>query len=127
VKLTRLSAVLAKGDDGKLYFKCPGCSMLHGINCGEGLGDEYIFDGNVDAPSFSPMLKFGGRVGRGGGISIDPTRPDKMLIVNHGVCRMYVTRGNIQFSEDSTNWYKGRVVGMRALEIEDEDVNDGTN
>jgi hypothetical protein len=124
MKLSRLSAVLAKGDDGKLYFKCPGCNALHGVNCGEGLGEEFVFDGNVDAPTFSPMLRFGMR---GGGISLDPSLEQKVMIVNHGKCRMYVTRGKIQFSDDSTNWYKGRVVGMVALDIVDEDIVDGTN
>ena len=53
---TRLSRVLAKAKEGDLFFRCPGCDMVHGISTGKGPGPRWGYNGNAEAPTFTPSL-----------------------------------------------------------------------
>ena len=50
---TRLSRALAKSEDDRLFFECPGCQMVHGISHGPGPGPRWGWNGNVDKPTFT--------------------------------------------------------------------------
>jgi hypothetical protein len=86
---------------GYMFF-CPGCRRAHFFRTNDPRrGRNWTFNGNVEEPTFSPSLltQFPGG-----------TR-----------CRLYLTRGKIQFLSDCTHPMAGRTVDMVDFEDEDED------
>lgn len=95
--LVKISRVLARGDGGQIFFECPGCDMPHGIPVGPGSGPRWEWDGNADAPSFSPSIKVDYDWG-----------PDKQKVV----CHFFVKSGEIQFLNDCTHDLAGKTIKM---------------
>lgn len=83
---TVLSKILRGGDDNRIYFECPGCGVPHGLAVGEGDGPRWGWDGNVDAPTFTPS------------VLVNFTYAGKPA-----VCHSFVTGGRIQFLGDCTH------------------------
>ena len=98
---TKLSRVLAKAKDGDLFFECPGCDMVHGISTGAGPGPRWGYNGNADAPTFTPsvLVRYNWSDGP-------------------RVCHSFVTDGRIQFLGDCTHKLAGLTVDLPDWEDE---------
>lgn len=97
------SKILYRGR-GYFHHWCPACEKLHP------LPDKWTFNGNVDAPTFSPSFLqtftwwTGGIAPTGHGIG---ERQDR-------VCHYIITDGRIQFCSDS--WHKrSDIVAMAVM------------
>lgn len=99
----RLSKVLEEAD-GMLFFECPGCSMLHGVNIERQGIPAWTWNGNNEKPTFSPSIKVTGKWG------LDQVEK---------VCHSFVTNGEIQFLNDCTHELAGKTVSM--VELEDDE------
>jgi len=97
---TRVSAVLEKADS-QLFFKCPGCDMLHGVNVERDGPPRWGWNGSVDKPTFTPSVLVRYRWG-----------PDQHQVV----CHSFVTDGRIQFLGDCTHALAGQTVDLPLLE-----------
>jgi len=98
-ELVNISKVLAKGDGNQLFFECPGCKILHGINVGVGKGPRWGWNGSADKPTFTPSIKT--HYPHGGGAEI--------------TCHSFITDGRIQFLSDCTHELAGQTVDMIAV------------
>ncbi len=108
---TRLSRVLAKSENDRLYLRCPGCGYPHGVSIGAGPGPRWGYNGNADAPTFTPSLLV--RTGR----AVDPS-----MVWEEGdppeVCHSFITDGRIQFLSDCTHALAGQTVDIPDWEDE---------
>ena len=52
----KLSDVLEESN-GTLFFECPGCKMLHGVNINRPNSPNWSWDGNKSKPTFSPSVR----------------------------------------------------------------------
>lgn len=101
---TRLSLVLEEAD-GKLFFGCPGCNMVHGLNVLNGQTPSWTWNGDVERPTFSPsvLVKY----------------PWKMM-VNGGreqvTCHSFVREGRIEFLGDCTHALAGQTVDLPTMD-----------
>lgn len=86
---------LGLAEDGSLWFFCNGCSLPHSLNVGSGSGPRWGYNGNADAPTFTPSVLARYRVG------------DQEL-----VCHSFVTGGRIQYLADSTHSLAGQTVDL---------------
>lgn len=94
--LVRVSAVLEKAA-GKLFFECPGCGMLHGVNVEVDGPPRWGWNGSVDKPTFTPSVLVTYRWG-----------PEQRDVV----CHSFVTDGRIQFLADCTHALAGQTVDL---------------
>jgi len=75
-------------------FWCPACKCGHGVWTTNTKGANWTFDGNFEAPTFSPSL-----------------------LIHHGkdgkeICHVVVSAGVINYCSDCTHEFKGRSVPM---------------
>jgi len=101
-------------EGGMVAFMCPGCRMMHQVGVGEGPGPRWVYNGNPDAPTFSPSIKVSGTerltdqqhaaIMRG-----EPFEPKPLL------CHSFVRDGRIQFLNDSTHALAGQTVDLSDL------------
>lgn len=84
----RLSSKIWDCDDGLLMHWCPGCKSRHYIDTQEpnGSGAIWRWDGNAEAPTFSPSVNIVGQ------------------------CHYFITSGQIQFCGDSQHALAGQTV-----------------
>ena len=97
----KLSRVLAKSEDDRLFFECPGCQMVHGISHGPGPGPRWGWNGNIERPTFTPSVLVRYRWSDG----------DR-------VCHSFVTDGRIQFIGDCTHELASQTVDLPDWEDE---------
>lgn len=97
---TKLSSVLEEAD-GMLFFECPGCKMLHGVNIHRPNIPAWGWDGNTEAPTFSPSILVTGTWGM--------DRVERR-------CHSFVKNGKIEFLGDCTHDLAGQTVPMIPLE-----------
>ena len=85
-----LSKKLRDTGDGALMHWCPGCKARHLIETKErnANGAIWSWDGNAEAPTFSPSINIVGR------------------------CHYFITAGQIQFCGDSTHPLAGQTVEL---------------
>ncbi len=112
----RLSAVLRSQQGGGLAFRCPGCNMVHAVDVNPG---GWTWDGNVDAPTFSPsVLVTGGHYipGHQGDCwcTYNAKHPDEPTVFKCSRCHSFVRGGQIQFLNDSTHALAGQTVPLPA-------------
>jgi hypothetical protein len=91
----RLSRVLAKSEEGRLFFECPGCDMIHGISHGPGPEPRWGWNGDAEKPTFTPSVLVWYRWTDG----------------DRG-CHSFVTDGRIQFLGDCTHELAGQTVDL---------------
>ena len=84
---------LRRLEGGKVGFWCPGCSCAHWVGVESPASPIWGFNGNGDAPTFTPSVLV--RQGR-----------------NNGVCHSFVTDGRIQFLGDCTHSLAGQTVDL---------------
>ncbi|EPR5019237.1 TPA: DUF6527 family protein [Pseudomonas aeruginosa] len=96
----RVSPVLEKAD-GKLFFECPGCKMLHGINVEVDGQPRWTWNGSVDNPTFRPSI-----------LVRYPWRLLESGEREQVVCHSFVTDGRIQYLSDCTHRLAGQTVDL---------------
>ena len=90
----KVSDVLLESN-GIYFIECPGCKVLHPIHVGEQHRIRWDFNGNLDAPTFTPSL-----------------------MVNQGYpsqCHLFLTDGKIQFLSDCHHALAGQTVDMVSM------------
>lgn len=90
-------------------FTCPGCGRMHLLPVGPGDGgkyDRWTFDGNTEAPTFSPSILARWENSKG-----------------PRVCHSFVNAGRIQFLTDCTHPLAGQTVPLPDYE-KDADINE---
>lgn len=96
----KLSDVIEESN-GTLFFECPGCKMLHGVNINRPNSPKWSWDGNKSKPTFSPSVLVTGKYGA----------EQKELR-----CHSFVKNGEIQFLNDCSHELAGKTVPMVKLE-----------
>ncbi|WP_080839959.1 DUF6527 family protein [Cohnella massiliensis] len=89
-KVKKSTITSSRGTVPAWIFECPGCGCMHYAD------DRWQFNGNVEAPTFSPSIKV--EVGR------YPDPPD--------ICHSFVRDGKIQYLNDCTHELKGQTVEL---------------
>lgn len=110
---TRLSRVLAKSEEDRLFFECPGCNMVHGISHGSGEGPRWGWNGDVEKPTFTPSVLVTWSEPSDKPGEFDDTSRDI-----EKVCHSFVTDGRIQFLGDCTHSLAGQTVDLPNWEDE---------
>lgn len=93
-------------EGGHLAFWCPGCDSVHVISVSAPEGGNWTWDGNVDAPTFSPSILVtyngadAGQV-RDSGNRAPPAR-----------CHSFVRAGRVEFCGDCTHGLSGTTVDL---------------
>jgi len=96
--MSLVSAVLRNTETGYMHW-CPGCHELHHIPVS---GQRaWKFDGDVDAPTFSPSVRhsWGKFVG-------------ETWVKNSDICHYFIRGGQIEFCADSTHALAGKTVAL---------------
>ena len=99
--MSRLSRLLRSAGNGGLLFRCPGCKCAHLVTVGEGFGPRWGYNGNPEAPTFTPSVLVTYN-GSDAGVDGAP----------HAVCHSFVTDGRIQFLSDCTHALAGQTVDL---------------
>lgn len=89
---------------------CPGCEEIHV------LPDGWSFNGDLEAPTFSPSFKHSGkqRAIKDGQWTGEWVRDAAGNPVDW-CCHYFLTKGELQFCGDSTHALAGRAVPLQAL------------
>lgn len=105
----QISAFLRRAVSGHSHW-CPGCGEMHLIP------DTWTFNGNVDAPTFSPSVKITGkqRVIVNGEWTGEWVRDASGNAVDC-CCHYILTAGRLQFCGDSTHALSGQTVDLPTL------------
>lgn len=117
-----LSSKLRGGEAGRIMFWCPGCEEAHVIRVGEGGGPGWSYNGNPEAPTFTPSVLVRGVRLEGGDEELDrildtyklPEDRERMLADKriNTVCHSFVIDGRIQFLGDCTHGMAGQAVPL---------------
>ncbi|ODN69584.1 DUF6527 family protein [Methylobrevis pamukkalensis] len=94
--------LLRTAEGGRLLFWCPGCTCAHGVGVGEGSGPRWGFNGDYDAPTFSPSILVtynGADAGKDG--------------APQAVCHSFVRSGQIEFLNDCSHDLAGQTVRLK--------------
>ena len=115
----KLSSVLARSDH-QLFFECPGCKMLHGVNVEAEGRPRWGWNGSVDKPTFTPSILVQWEQGEPPCTDLDMAekihRGEVVQTKVVKVCHSVVTDGRIQFLGDSTHHLAGKTVDLPLLE-----------
>ncbi|MEC7763399.1 MAG: DUF6527 family protein [Pseudomonadota bacterium] len=91
-------------EGGRVAFKCPGCDYMHHVRV-EGVGRPmWTFNGDGDAPTFSPSILVTYDGTDAGQDDAPPAR-----------CHSFVTDGRIRFLNDCTHALAGQTVDLPDL------------
>ncbi|WGD31187.1 DUF6527 family protein [Ancylobacter sp. WKF20] len=109
--MAQISRKLRSVEGGGLMFWCPGCDGAHMVRVGEGLGPRWGYNGDADAPTFTPSVLV-----RGFDRLTDEER-ERVMAGEHVnprpiVCHSLVVGGRIQFLGDCTHALAGRTVDL---------------
>ncbi|RVG74080.1 DUF6527 family protein [Sinorhizobium meliloti] len=99
--MAALSKKLRGVEGGRLMFWCPGCDGAHQVGVGDGPGSRWGYNGNPDAPTFTPSVLV---TYDGPDASKDGAPP--------AICHSFVTDGRIQFLSDCTHALAGQTVDI---------------
>lgn len=97
--MSALSKFLRKADGGLLSWWCPGCDSPHQVAVGAGDGPRWGWNGNAEAPTFTPSVLVtypGPDAGQNG--------------APPAVCHSFVVDGMMQMLGDSTHSLAGKTV-----------------
>lgn len=90
-----ISRCLAESAPGALSFFCLGCDMPHTVQIGDGPGARWGYNGNADAPTFTPSVLCRYKWSDG----------DR-------VCHSFITDGQIQYLGDCTHHLAGKTIEL---------------
>lgn len=114
--MAAISRKLRSVEGGRIMFWCPGCDGAHQVGIGEGPGPRWGYNGNPEAPTFTPSILI-----RSGHFADGTPAADCQLCKRAkarnaeplcGVCHSFVTDGRIQFLTDSTHALAGQTVEL---------------
>lgn len=98
---------------------CPGCKELHRVRVGPAATPSWAYNGNPDAPTFSPsvLVRHSHWVPpvTGENLAEFKRSPWTQTKVDD-VCHSFVTDGRIQFLSDCTHALAGQTVELLDLE-----------
>jgi hypothetical protein len=109
--MSRLSAILREATEDRIHFWCPACDRAHGIRVARpGISGGWTWDGNVDAPTFSPSLLVkttdftpAGRATHDSWVAAGCPQPHPTCEFADVVCHSFVRNGMIDFLPDCTH------------------------
>lgn len=116
--MAQISSKLRSVEGGRLMFWCPGCDGAHQVAVGEGPGPRWGYNGNPDAPTFTPsvLVRSGhyvpGEEGKACWCTYNRANPDRPAPFECSVCHSFVTDGRIQFLGDCTHRLAGQTVDL---------------
>jgi hypothetical protein len=108
-------------DDGRIEFWCPGCGEEHVIRARQADGRGWEYNGNQDAPTFSPSVLYRTVRMKGGDDELDRILSEytgdqrEQMLSDKRIewrCHSFVTDGNIQFLGDCTHEMAGQTVAL---------------
>lgn len=101
------SAKLRRTTNGWAHW-CSACEEMHVYQVGVKDRPNWTFDGNLDAPSFSPsmLIRWGRKV---------PGYENHPDMDAGGVCHYFLTAGRIAFCGDSTHSLAGKTIDLPDL------------
>lgn len=105
---------------GMYSFKCPGCGDEHRITTQSrnAWGARWSFNGNTDAPTFSPSLHFkSGHFVPGEEKKVCGWCKDYPDLKVCYCCHSFVRDGKIQFLNDCSHHLAGHTVDLPATEL----------
>lgn len=93
---------------GGLAHWCPGCEEMHqfALDGKNSSGAQWTWDGNVEAPSFSPSMNIRTNA---------PDHPHYQPDACSSVCHYFVRAGRIEYLGDCTHAMKGQTVPLPVL------------
>jgi hypothetical protein len=111
-----LSRILRSVEGGRVMFWCPGCGEAHAVPVAEThiLGKNWGYNGNPEAPTFTPSILVTYNGPDAGQVDEDGDRAPP------AVCHSFVTDGQIQFLGDSTHALAGQTVPIPPFDRKDE-------
>ena len=100
----QVSASLRRVEGGHSHW-CPGCEQMHVIP------DSWAFDGNLDAPTFSPSVLIRGKLTNTDPVTgkWDGWRKDAAGNTIDYRCHYILTAGVLNFCDDSSHALRGAV------------------
>lgn len=112
--MSAFGSKLRKAEQGMVLFRCPGCASVHQVRIDPAFGSAWGFNGNGDAPTFTPSVFV-----RGKQIELDADGKwtgEWLRDANGGpldmICHSFVTDGRIQFLGDCTHALAGQTVDL---------------
>lgn len=101
-------------DGGRVAFMCPGCRELHQVRTRPAAmpGPSWEYNGNPDAPTFSPSIKVDWFEPSDVEGEFDDTSKDR-----HMVCHSFVSGGRIHLLGDCTHALAGQTVELPDIEV----------
>lgn len=119
--MSAMSPILRDLGGGQVAFRCPGCKSTHSVMTGEGPGPRWGYNGNPDAPTFTPsiLVRAGhfvpGQEGKRCWCDYIREHPEEAEEGFRGEqCHSFVTDGKIQFLDDCSHDLKGQTVALSA-------------
>lgn len=112
--MAQLSAKLRSVQGGYSYW-CQGCEEMHAVN------STWQFDGNLDAPTFSPsVLITSGHFLPGWKwpncwCTYNASHPDKPAVFKCSRCHTFIKGGMVQFLPDCTHALAGQTLPLPDL------------
>jgi hypothetical protein len=107
---------LRKLEGGKVSYWCPGCDLAHVLTVEPGgTGPCWDFNGDPDAPSFSPSVicRYEHFVPPVTSENLkDWKRKPWVQTKRVDICHAFVTEGHVQFLDDSTHKLAGKTVPL---------------
>lgn len=127
--MSALSPILRSVEGGRVAFWCPGCNEAHQVTVvqvgprgTERVGPCWGYNGNPDAPTFTPSILVRAVRIDGGDAELErildeyklPEDRERMLADKriNTVCHSFVTEGQIQFLSDCTHALAGQTVPL---------------
>ena len=96
-----LSPVLRRGSTGRLGFWCPGCDGAHYLRVEGTKRPRWDFNGNYEAPTFTPSV-----------LVTMPGDADPEWNIAPTCCHSFITDGRIQFLGDCTHALAGQTIDL---------------
>lgn len=116
--MAAISRKLRSVEGGRLMFWCPGCDGAHQVGVGDGDGPRWGYNGNPDAPTFTPSILVRGTMPLTDG-QIQRVMNGERLEPAPTVCHSFVTDGRIQFLGDCTHALAGQTVDLPGFDEAD--------
>lgn len=119
--MNQISSKLRGIEGSLLAFWCPGCEGMHQVGIGSGDGPRWGYNGNPDAPTFTPSVLvtsghyLQGHEGKACWCTYNAEHPDEHAPFECGICHSFVTDGQIQFLSDCTHALAGQTVALPDL------------
>lgn len=113
--MAQLSKILRSVEGGGLMFCCPGCGKKHSIFVGPGSGPRWMWNADVDLPTFTPSILV---------IGVERLTEEEHAALMRGEkieprplrCHSVVEGGSIKFLDDCTHALAGKTVAIPPFE-----------